>query len=497
MNHIGISCGFHDAALAAIDGNGKILFAGHSERYSDKKHDSELDDDLITDALGYVDGDYTLNYYERPVSKYLRRLRSGESPKLSTLQAKSIIGSGAMRLFDNRKIVTHDHHRSHCAAGFQTSQFQRATVVVIDAIGEWDTATIWAAEYDYNGTAQYRLLWRQTYPDSVGLFYSAMTARVGLRPLDEEYILMGMSAWTGENQEITDRLSRYAVNQYSDTTFNLNFHAGVSAHEFVDCDDFEIARATQTVTERLIEQIMSRARSYGWSDNLVYGGGVALNCVANRLLGKFFNNIWIMPCPGDAGSSLGAAALSYGGNLTWQSAYLGYDIVGKYPVQHALKHLLEHQIVGVASGRAEWGPRALGNRSLLADPRGHDIKDRVNQIKHRQQFRPFAPVILEEFVHEYFKMPHGWSTCEYMQTVAQCRAPYLFPAICHIDSTSRVQTVAQNSNSGIRQLLEAWYSATGCPMLLNTSLNIRNRPMVNTVADAQEFEKLYGVAVLT
>ena len=497
MNHVGISCGFHDAALSAIDSGGNILFAGHSERYSDKKHDSAIHDDLVIDALGYVDGDYVLNYYERPVAKYLRRLRAGEGPPLATLRAKNIIGPSAMRLFDNKKITTHDHHRSHCAAGFQTSRFRRATVVVIDAIGEWDTATIWAAEYDNDNRAQYRLLWRQTYPDSVGLFYSAMTERVGLRPLDEEYILMGMSAWTRENAKITDRMSSYAVASYRDTTFNLNFHAGVDDHEFVDCDDFEIARATQTVTERLIEQVMSRARAFGWSDNLVYGGGVALNCVANRLLGKFFNNIWIMPCPGDAGSSLGAAALSYGGQLQWHSAYLGYEIRGQYPVQSALNHLLNDQIVGVASGRAEWGPRALGNRSLLADPRGHDIKDRVNVIKHRQQFRPFAPVILEEFVDEYFVMPPGWPTCEYMQTIAQCRAPHLFPAICHVDATSRVQTVAQNSNSGIRRLLEAWYTKTGCPMLLNTSLNIRNRPVVNTAADAREFQKLYGVTVLT
>jgi carbamoyltransferase len=214
------------------------------------------------------------------------------------------------------------------------------------------------------------------------------------------------------------------------------------------------------------------------------------------MLGEYFDNIWIMPNPGDAGSSLGAAALSYGKRLDWQTAFLGTDIPGEYPVKDILNELVTNKIVGVASGRAEFGPRALGNRSLLADPRGPDIKDRVNEIKRRQKFRPFAPVILEELAEEYFAMPRGWKTSPYMQTVAGCLRPQEFPAIVHADETSRVQTVSKDG-SGIRQLLEAWYTWTGCPMLLNTSLNIRGEPMVNDRADADRFEKLYGVRVLS
>jgi len=223
-------------------------------------------------------------------------------------------------------------------------------------------------------------------------------------------------------------------------------------------------------------------------------GGVALNCLANRRLGEYFNNIWIMPCPGDAGSSLGAAALAYGRRVLWTGADLGHNIPGAYPVERAMAALLSDRIVGVASGRAEFGPRALGNRSLLADPRGTDIKDRVNEIKRRQQFRPFAPVILEELADHYFDMPRCWSDSRYMQVVARCRHPDLFPAIIHVDGTSRVQTVPRDG-SGIRKLLEAWYAETGCPMLLNTSLNIRGEPMVNDRADADRFEQLYGVRV--
>jgi carbamoyltransferase len=225
-------------------------------------------------------------------------------------------------------------------------------------------------------------------------------------------------------------------------------------------------------------------------------GGVALNCLANRNLGNYFNNIWIMPCPGDAGSSLGAAALAYCKRINWTSAYLGKNIEGEYPVNAILDELIINKIVGVASGRAEFGPRALGNRSLLADPRGPEIKDKVNEIKRRQQFRPFAPCILAEHVDEFFDMPGGWSNSSaYMQVIARCRRPDLFPAIVHVDGTSRVQTVAKDCPSGIRSLLEKWHVMTGCPMLLNTSLNIRGEPMVNDRADADRFEQLYGVKV--
>jgi carbamoyltransferase len=223
-------------------------------------------------------------------------------------------------------------------------------------------------------------------------------------------------------------------------------------------------------------------------------GGVALNCSANQRIGNYFDNIWIMPCPGDAGSSLGAAALAHGGRINWTNSYLGHNIPGDYPVNAILDELVTRKIVGVASGRAEFGPRALGNRSLLADPRGPEIKDQVNEIKRRQKFRPFAPVILEEYVDQYFDMPRGFGHSRYMQAVAGCKYPELFPAIVHHDGTSRVQTVPAD-DSGIRKLLEKWLVLTGCPLLLNTSLNIRGESMVNDRADADRFEREYGVRV--
>jgi carbamoyltransferase len=480
---LGVSAGFHDAAATVIRSDGEIVFAGHSERYSKSKNDSDIHIDLIAE-LGQWNIDHVA-YYERPWKKQLRQWYSGQGVEWNKLTARSILRNQLQGFFNKIPTSTHNHHLSHAAAGFQTSPYDRATVVVIDAIGEFDTISIWGAEYDKLGTATYKKLWGQRYPHSIGLFYSAVTQRVGLHPLDEEYITMGMAAW-GEPRYVEDLRP----------LLSENLHTGIDPEFLSEATNEDIAASAQVLTEQLIYNIMLYARNLGWSANLVYMGGVALNCLANRNLGDYFENIWIMPCPGDAGSSLGAAALAYGKRINWRNAYLGHAIPGNYPVD-AIIHSLQHdRICGVASGRAEFGPRALGNRSLLADPRGMDIKDLVNAIKRRQRFRPFAPVILAEHVDEFFDMPRGWSDSSYMQIVAHCRSPDLFPAICHVDGTSRIQTVAADG-SGIRRLLEAWYAATGCPMLLNTSLNIRGEPMVNNRADADRFETLYNVKVFS
>jgi carbamoyltransferase len=220
-------------------------------------------------------------------------------------------------------------------------------------------------------------------------------------------------------------------------------------------------------------------------------GGCALNCKANSQIKNHWDNVWIMPNPGDAGSAIGAVLAHYKQPVEWPGPYLGFNINRPYPVDSLIRELKRSGIAGVANGRAEFGPRALGNRSLLADPRGPTIKHRVNEIKRRQQFRPFAPVILAEFAEEYFSGP----VSSYMQYTAVCKFPDQFPAIVHRDGTSRVQTVSAADNSGLRQLLEQWYAETGCPMLLNTSLNIKGRPMVNTWEDGQKFARYYNVNV--
>jgi carbamoyltransferase len=488
MNILGISADFHDAGISLIN-DGEIVFAGHAERYSKVKHDSELNAEILNDCFDRYGIPQRIAYYERSWLKKTRQLYAG--------QYRDIFEPGIRHKLKQLwpretmpRIEYYGHHQCHAAAGFQTSPYEDATVLVIDAIGEWDTASIWHAYYRDDGQVQYKKLWSQKYPHSLGLFYSAMTKRAGLKPLDEEYILMGMAAYAKPDV----RMYSDFIQSGRDLSFKQNLHVGCDEYH-PGMTDFEIAASAQFTLEQCLHDLLEQVSRVSISKNLVYMGGVALNCKANDRLGAYFQNIWIMPNPGDCGSSLGAAALSYGKKLDWQGPYLGTDIPGPYPVKELLSELITNKIVGVANGRAEFGPRALGNRSLLADPRGTDIKHRVNAIKRRQEFRPFAPVILEELVDEYFLMPTGFKISPYMQVVAYCRYPEQFPAVIHADKTSRVQTVGKNCNSGIRQLLEAWFEWTGCPMLLNTSLNIRGEPMVNDRKDADRFEKLYGVKV--
>ena len=504
MKVLGISAGFHDAAITLIE-NENILYAGHSERYSKDKHDPHLNREQMQEALDYGMPD-VIAFYERPLVKKLRQLYAGQYSDAfawSDISVKQYIKSRfpRLKLPSTIKYRHYSHHLAHAASGFQTSRYQRATVVVIDAIGEWDSISIYGAEYGYDGKAKYTKLWGQKYPHSIGLFYSAMTDRVGLRPMDEEYILMGMAGY-GRPKFFQDMM-RDLVDDPTELTFKHNLHAGVNADYLGEDPDpigdkhYHIAASAQLAVEVLIAQVMQKASLFNWSKNLVYTGGVALNCLANRMLGDYFDSVWIMPNPGDAGASVGAAALAYGRSLRWMGPYLGRNILGRYPVDGLMQELLTNKIVGVASGRAEFGPRALGNRSLLADPRDPDIKDKVNAIKHRQQFRPFAPVILEEQAHKHFILPKGFRNSPYMQVTAKCTHPEKYPAIVHVDGTSRVQTVSYGSKSGIRQLLEAWYQKTGCPMLLNTSLNVRGEPMVNDEIDARRFERIYGVKVIS
>ena len=529
MTILGLSYGFHDAAASLVDDKGNILFAGHAERYSKVKHDRHLNKALLEDALKHTNkAPHTVAYYENPWLKKTRQAYSGQWKDFLNMQdvslRKMVHAQTGYEFGKATDFKYYGHHLAHAAAGFQTSPFNHATVVVIDAIGEWDTITLWNARY-VDGEAQYEKVWGAKYPNSIGLFYSAMTDRVGLRPLDEEYILMGMAAYglPMYTQDLMDTF--WDINGKNIIRMKENLHAGTnwrSSELMEEQDNYDIAASSQQVLEFIVGHIMAYAKKHCHSTNLVYMGGVALNCVANTNIARNWNDIWIMPNPGDAGSSLGAAALAYGRKLKWESPYLGHELYGDYPEAELIKELLDGNIVGVAHGRAEFGPRALGNRSLIADPRGDDIKDKVNEIKRRQKFRPFAPMILEEKAHEYFEMPETFELIPnaegadyivkqgtklfrnrtrldspYMQFVAKCKFPKDFPAIVHADGTSRVQTVGPHDNPNVRSLLLMWEYYTGCPMLLNTSLNIRGEPMVNDFADALRFEKEYGIKVYT
>ena len=433
MNIIGISEGFHDAALCLLQ-NSKILYASQSERYSKVKNDPWVHPDQWPKADRYQPN--IVAYYEKPFRKNLRRLYAGQYC---------------------------NHHESHARYGYYTSPFDECNILVIDAIGEWDTISVWKAKNNLMDK-----VYSRKYPYSLGLLYSAITQRIGLKPNEDEYITMCMSEFGNPKYDLEYLLWE-------------NNHRGVG-DIFPEASVEDLAASVQVLYERELLKLIEMCPH----ENLVLMGGCALNCAANsKIKGK---NIWIMPAPGDAGSAIGAAALVLKKKIKWRSPYLGYPILQGVPVKSVVRELLDNKVCGIANGKAEFGPRALGNRSLLGDPR-FDIKDTVNQIKRRQLFRPFAPAILEEFKDEYFEGPMN----EYMQFVAKAKHDY--SSVTHVDGTARVQVVTKDCGSNLRFILEEFYEQTGCPMLLNTSLNIKGQPMVNSWEDAEEWSKKYNVAV--
>ena len=443
MINVGVSAGFHDAASTTLNGK-EIIFANHCERYSQIKGDPNFDDYVL--PMHYDN----IAFYEKPFLKNTRRLFAGQRMKWPNKKYDYYFG----------------HHETHAAAGYYTSPFNECNVLVIDAIGEWNTISIWEGKDD-----KLTKLKRWNYPYSLGLLYSAITRRIGLKPNEDEYITMGMAAFGEPKYDLEYLLHK-------------NNHRGVGKI-FPRAHPNDLAASVQNLYETKFLELLK----YCEYSNIVIMGGCGLNCVENSKIPDRFN-IWIMPSPGDAGSSLGAAALIEKKKIRWRHPYLGHNIIAEKELnpKEIVQYLLENKVCGVANGRAEFGPRALGNRSLLADPR-LDIKDTVNEIKQRQKFRPFAPAILEEHFDDYFVGRKN----RYMQFV--CKAKHDYKSVTHIDGTARVQCVEKDNISILRPILEEWYNETGCPMLLNTSLNIRGKPMVNNYTHAGRFEKKYNVKV--
>jgi carbamoyltransferase len=471
---LGVNETSHDASVSLIK-DGQILFAGHAERYSKQKNDWYINDSLVSDALQYGTPDH-IAYYEKPLLKASRLFLKGGS---GDWKPKFDIDGVPRKSFS--------HHYSHAAAGYYTSKFYDAVIVVLDAMGEYNTSTIWVGEGE-----SIKLKYKQNYPVSFGLFYSAFTKLIGLMPNQEEYIMMGMAGygdWTRYYKEINDYFP--SVNKQA-----YNFHKGITDWNMPmsDQDKFDIAAAVQVVYEQRLNDFMRMAKEITGKNNLVFMGGCALNSSANTILWKIFNDVWIMPNPGDAGSSLGAAAALYGKHIQWENPYLGYDMGGTYPSQQIVNAILKDGIVAVATGRAEYGPRALGNRSILADPRDPNIKDKVNTIKQREQFRPFAPVVLEEHASKWFDMNFS---SPYMQYTVKCLRPEVIPSVVHVDGTSRVQTVNREQNRGLWVAINKFYLKTGVPILLNTSLNIKGQPLLNDHQDAIDWQAHYGYNILT
>lgn len=466
----GISSESHNAALSVFN-NDDLIFASESERFSGIKNDAYLNNSIIEYALqfGYPE---SICWYENPYKKQVRQLIAGQGWKRN------------INKYIDVPITYYDHHYTHASAGYFTSEFSESCVVVIDAIGEFQTLTIWKAEGN-----KLELKFQRRYPHSIGLWYSAMTQRCGLKPNEDEYILMGMSSYGDPSRLTCDIFDDFIGKDFK---FKRNLHKGCLDWRTdlkTEQDFFDIAAATQTVYQILFDNILELSKIIVDSKNLVLMGGCALNCSANPIAYKHYDNVWIMPAPGDSGSAIGAVLAHKKKHIEWKGPYLGYDMGYQSSNEEIVDYLVGNKICGLARGKAEFGPRSLGNRSLLADPRDPMIKDRVNDIKKRQKFRPFAPVVLSEYASDYFDGGNN-----YMQFTANCKSNQ-FSSIKHVDGTSRVQVLNRRDNLEFHNLLNIWYKKTGCPILLNTSLNIKGSPIVNTHNDMLEWGEKYNVKV--
>jgi carbamoyltransferase len=476
MRYCGISEFFHDAGIAFITDQGDIEFAAHSERYSKIKFDYDIHDDLLK-MINH--DDYTIFYEDINDEKFTKPVLD-----FYTSAHKRLMIPGSFSYDDSV-----NHHVSHAANAFYTRPWKSkedTVILTIDGMGQLQTLGI----YDHN----FNLLEKETAPKSVGIFYNCITRFLGLKALHDEYVVMGLASY-GEPTLYEDYLEIYEEIEYIDSILKWNdvrkkLQGLINKKSKKDKRE-NVAASVQKLAEVKILEWANRARKYG--SKLCYSGGVAENIVANSLIRPLFDDMWIPAAPSDSGSSLGAAAYIYGkhtgkDHINWKDAYLGYNIKREINPKEVVDHLLSHTYCGIANGRAEFGPRALGNRSLIADVR-YDVKDTVNEIKRRQKYRPFAPAILEEFADQYFEGPMS----EYMKYTA--KALHDYKSVIHVDGTSRVQLVKKDCKSIIRPILEEYYERTGIPMLLNTSLNIRGMPMVNDEKDAKFWEKEYKVKV--
>ena len=462
--------------------------------------------------------------------------------------------------FNPNKLYFSDHHLSHASAAFFPSPYEEAAVLCMDAVGEFATTTVWHGKG--NKLTQ---LWKIDFPCSIGLLYSAFTYYCGFKVNSGEYKLMGLAPYG--RPKYTKIILDNVVHLLDDGTFKLNlryfkYHRGLKmiSSNFYELFNgrkernpdepltrfyADIAASIQEVTELIVSRLARTIRAETGLPNLCLSGGVALNCVANGKLikSKLFDSVWIQPASGDAGSSLGAA-LSYfyvdqNSHRVVQSpdsmkyAYLGVefsdddikDFLQKLNIPHnycqsdnelvdkVSSLLIDGKVIGWFQGKMEFGPRALGNRSILGDPRNKNMQQVMNlKIKKRESFRPFAPAILDGYQQEYFNL---CDSSPYMLIATDLASDYLvespdcnvegdialsddapiessmlnssrssIPAVTHVNGTCRIQTVTPHSNPQFHKLLKNFHEKTGCPALINTSFNVRGEPIVATPEDA-------------
>jgi carbamoyltransferase len=539
MNILGISCFYHDSAAALIK-NGKLVAAAHEERFTRKKHDQ----DFPTHAIKYClreggvqprDIDY-IGFYDKPLVKFERILTTyiATFPKSLPSFLKSmpvwlkeklwIPQKIREELGDTAKLLFVEHHLSHAASAFLVSPFSESAILTADGVGEWETTTMGMGS-DKNITLTHSI----HFPHSLGLLYSAFTYYLGFRVNSAEYKVMGLAPYG--KPVFADLILRELVSLKDDGSFRLNmkyfaydygltitnnhFHSlfGVPPRKpesALTQFQKDVASSIQYVTDEIMLRMTTDLYKRTRSDNLCLAGGVALNCVSNSkvLASSGFKKVFIQPAAGDAGGSVGAAFYIYNTLLknerifTWSHNFLGPEYSDD-TIEQTIKQLgltcekdtsdsllkrtaqliADQQVVGWFQGRMEFGPRSLGARSILADARNPENYSRVNlKIKFRESFRPFAPTVIEERLQDFFEFDQP---SPYMLFVAQVRPDRrTIPAVTHIDGSARLQTIARDDHPLYYDLIGEFEKLTGCPVVINTSFNVRGEPIVCTPFDA-------------
>ncbi|MEZ4322293.1 MAG: carbamoyltransferase N-terminal domain-containing protein [Myxococcota bacterium] len=522
MRTLGISAFYHDSAAALIR-DGELVAAAQEERFTRRKNDPSFPMHAIRSVLE-IAGEREVDrvvYYERPLPKLERLLETW----LATAPRGFRRFAAAWPTWTDRVFVERHlrrelgqlglsapvsvvgHHDSHAASAFLPSPFERAAILTVDGVGEWETATMGVGE----GTTV-RVQQALRFPHSLGLLYSAFTSYCGFRVDSGEYKVMGLAAF-GEPR-FADTIREHLIDLRPDGSFRLDlryfdFLAGERMYSDAFCARFggaarepespmsarfeDLAASIQAVTEDVVARMAAEAVRRAGCRDLCMAGGVALNCVANgKLVSEgVVDRLWVQPAAGDAGGALGAALVASPCRVDLGDGGLGACAGVDVDVPGIVDALVAGEVVGLVQGRMELGPRALGHRSILADPRDPAMQDRVNAaVKKRESFRPFAPAVLEERASEWFELA---GASPYMTQVGAVKRP--LPAVTHVDGTARVQTVGAE-NPVFRAILQGFEARTGCPVLLNTSFNVRGEPIVRTAEDAERCFRSTDIDVL-
>jgi len=565
MDILGISCFYHDSAACLVR-DGEIIAAVQEERFTRKKHDFEFPVNSINWCLkegNIAAGDLDfIVFYDKPFIKFERILETfityAPSGIRQFIQAMPLWLKQKLwipeiirkELAYKGKILFTEHHESHAASAFYPSPFKEAAFLTIDGVGEWDTASFGIGK-DNN----IEILYTLRFPHSLGLLYSAFTYYTGFKVNSGEYKLMGLAPY-GEPKYV-DLILNELLDLKKDGSFKLNlkyfgYCNGLKMTNWrferlfggpprkpetrITQKDMDIAASIQKVTEEIMLKMAKHVHTVTGKDKLCLAGGVALNCVGNGYILREgpFKEIWIQPASGDAGGALGAALLvwyKYLGNKRYcddknnkqKSSLLGPSYSGDY-IEDFLKKedapykkllyadipqivsdlIIQGKVIGWFQGHLEFGPRALGNRSIIGDARSPEMQSRMNlKIKYRESFRPFAPTVLRESVGDWFDLNRE---SPYMLIVAGVKDNKRkkindlqdnfqgfdqlkiirseIPAVTHVDYSARVQTIRRDDHPLYYDMINAFYKKTGCPVIINTSFNVRGEPLVCSPEDA-------------